>query len=343
MIKEAIVKIVNKGDLTYEEAYTVMNEIMGGQTTPTQNAAFLAALSTKSARAETTDEIAGCAAAMRGHAVKVETGMELFEIVGTGGDNAGSFNISTTAALVAAAGGMKVAKHGNRAASSLCGTADCLEALGVNINASKETMERALREENICFMFAQKYHSAMKYVAPVRRELGIRTIFNVLGPLTNPAHATRMVLGVFNADYVDKIAAALNQLGVTDALVVFGEDGLDEISACGETEVAELRHGKVERYTVKPEDFGLTRCTKADLVGGTALENAEITKNILLGKSTPAQRTAAVLNAGAAIYVAIDGLSLKDAMQKAQDVIDDGSAYKKLQAFIRITNEEDDQ
>jgi len=234
-------------------------------------------------------------------------------------------------------------RDGNRAASSRSGAADCLEALGVNINASKETMERALREENICFMFAQKYHSAMKYVAPVRRELGIRTIFNVLGPLTNPAHATRMVLGVFNADYVDKIAAALNQLGVTDALVVFGEDGLDEISACGETEVAELRHGKVERYTVKPEDFGLTRCTKADLVGGTALENAEITKNILLGKSTPAQRTAAVLNAGAAIYVAIDGLSLKDAMQKAQDVIDDGSAYKKLQAFIRITNEEDDQ
>ena len=343
MIKEAIVKIVNKQDLTYDEAYAVMNEIMSGETSPTQNAAFLAALSTKSTKAETTDEIAGCAAAMRDHATKVETGMDIFEIVGTGGDNAHSFNISTTSALVAAAGGMKVAKHGNRAASSQCGTADCLEALGVNVNASKETMERALREENICFMFAQKYHSAMKYVAPVRRELGIRTIFNVLGPLTNPAHATRMVLGVFNADYVDKIAAALNQLGVTDALVVFGEDGLDEISACGETEVAELRHGKVERYTVKPEDFGLTRCTKADLVGGTALENAEITKNILLGKSTPAQRTAAVLNAGAAIYVAIDGLSLKDAMQKAQDVIDDGSAYKKLQAFIRITNEEDDQ
>ena len=343
MIKEAIVKIVNKEDLTYDEAYTVMNEIMSGETTATQNAAFLAALSTKSARAETTDEIAGCAAAMRAHATKVETDMDLFEIVGTGGDNAHSFNISTTSALVAAAGGMKVAKHGNRAASSRSGAADCLEALGVNINASKKTMERALREENICFMFAQKYHSAMKYVAPVRRELGIRTIFNVLGPLTNPAHATRMVLGVFNADYVDKIAAALNQLGVTDALVVFGEDGLDEISACGETEVAELRHGKVERYTVKPEDFGLTRCTKADLVGGTALENAEITKNILLGQSTPAQRTAAVLNAGAAIYVAIDGLSLKDAMQKAQDVIDDGSAYKKLQAFIRITNEEDDQ
>ena len=343
MIKEAIVKIVSKQDLTYDEAYAVMNEIMSGETTPTQNAAFLAALSTKSAKAETTDEIAGCAAAMRDHATKVDAGMDIFEIVGTGGDNAHSFNISTTSALVAAAGGMKVAKHGNRAASSRSGAADCLEALGVNINASKETMERALREENICFMFAQKYHSAMKYVAPVRRELGIRTIFNVLGPLTNPAHATRMVLGVFNADYVDKIAAALNQLGVTDALVVFGEDGLDEISACGETEVAELRHGKVERYTVKPEDFGLTRCTKADLVGGTAPENAEITKNILLGKSTPAQRTAAVLNAGAAIYVAIDGLSLKDAMQKAQDVIDDGSAYKKLQAFIRITNEEDDQ
>ena len=278
MIKEAIEKLMQAENLTYDQVKESVDEIMTGQASPALIASFLTALS-----------------------IKGETDVE--------------HALDPTYA----------------------------EALGVNINASKETMERALREENICFMFAQKYHSAMKYVAPVRRELGIRTIFNVLGPLTNPAHATRMVLGVFNADYIDKIAAALNQLGVTDALVVFGEDGLDEISACGETEVAELRHGKVERYTVKPEDFGLTRCTKADLVGGTALENAEITKNILLGKSTPAQRTAAVLNAGAAIYVAIDGLSLKDAMQKAQDVIDDGSAYKKLQAFIRITNEEDDQ
>ena len=333
-------KLMQAENLTYDQVKESVDEIMTGQASPALIASFLTALSIKG---ETDEEIAGAAESMRSKALPLDSDGDILDIVGTGGDKSGSFNISTTAGIIAAAAGVRIAKHGNRAASSRSGAADCLEALGVNINASKETMERALREENICFMFAQKYHSAMKYVAPVRRELGIRTIFNVLGPLTNPAHATRMVLGVFNADYVDKIAAALNQLGVTDALVVFGEDGLDEISACGETEVAELRHGKVERYTVKPEDFGLTRCTKADLVGGTALENAEITKNILLGKSTPAQRTAAVLNAGAAIYVAIDGLSLKDAMQKAQDVIDDGSAYKKLQAFIRITNEEDDQ
>lgn len=340
MIKEAIEKLMQAENLTYDQVKESVDEIMTGQASPALIASFLTALSIKG---ETDEEIAGAAESMRSKALPLDSDGDILDIVGTGGDKSGSFNISTTAGIIAAAAGVRIAKHGNRAASSRSGAADCLEALGVNINASKETMERALREENICFMFAQKYHSAMKYVAPVRRELGIRTIFNVLGPLTNPAHATRMVLGVFNADYVDKIAAALNQLGVTDALVVFGEDGLDEISACGETEVAELRHGKVERYTVKPEDFGLIRCTKADLVGGTALKNAEITKNILLGKSTPAQRTAAVLNAGAAIYVAIDGLSLKDAMQKAQDVIDDGSAYKKLQAFIRITNEEDDQ
>ena len=328
MIKEAIEKLMQAENLTYDQVKESVDEIMTGQASPALIASFLTALSIKG---ETDEEIAGAAESMRSKALPLDSDGDILDIVGTGGDKSGSFNISTTAGIIAAAAGVRIAKHGNRAASSRSGAADCLEALGVNINASKETMERALREENICFMFAQKYHSAMKYVAPVRRELGIRTIFNVLGPLTNPAHATRMVLGVFN------------QLGVTDALVVFGEDGLDEISACGETEVAELRHGKVERYTVKPEDFGLTRCTKADLVGGTALENAEITKNILLGKSTPAQRTAAVLNAGAAIYVAIDGLSLKDAMQKAQDVIDDGSAYKKLQAFIRITNEEDDQ
>ena len=340
MIKEAIIKLSKKQDLTYDEAEAVMNEIMDGAATPVQMASYLTALSMKG---ETIDEITASAAGMRAHCIKLLHDMDVLEIVGTGGDGANSFNISTTSSLVIAAGGVPVAKHGNRAASSKSGAADVLEALGVKITIPPEKSAEILKKINICFLFAQNYHIAMKYVAPVRRELGIRTIFNVLGPLTNPAHATRMVLGVFNADYVDKIAAALNQLGVTDALVVFGEDGLDEISACGETDVAELRHGKVERYTVKPEDFGLTRCTKADLVGGTALENAEITKNILLGKSTPAQRTAAVLNAGAAIYVAIDGLSLKDAMQKAQDVIDDGSAYKKLQAFIRITNEEDDQ
>ena len=202
MIKEAIEKIVNKKDLTYDEAYTVMNEIMSGETTPTQNAAFLAALSTKSAKAETKDEIAGCAAAMRDHATPVDTGMDIFEIVGTGGDNAGSFNISTTSAIIAAAGGMKVAKHGNRAASSKCGTADCLEALlealGVNIQQDPEKCVELLNEVGMCFFFAQKYHTSMKYVGPIRKELGFRTVFNILGPLTNPGRPTQMLLGVLS-------------------------------------------------------------------------------------------------------------------------------------------------
>lgn len=214
MIKEAIVKIVNKEDLTYDEAYTVMNEIMSGKTTPTQNAAFLAALSTKSARAETTDEIAGCAAAMRAHSVRVKTDMELFEIVGTGGDNAHSFNISTTSALVASAGGMKVAKHGNRAASSKCGTADCLEALGVNILQSPAKCIELLNTAGICFFFAQKYHTSMKYVGAIRKELGFRTVFNILGPLTNPAVPTTQLLGVYDGYLVEPLAQVLINLGI---------------------------------------------------------------------------------------------------------------------------------
>ena len=214
MIKEAIIKIVSKGDLTYDEAYAVMNEIMSGETTATQNAAFLSALSTKSARAETTDEIAGCAAAMRDHATRVNTGMDVFEIVGTGGDNAHSFNISTTSALVAAAGGMKVAKHGNRAASSLSGTADCLEALGVNINQSPARCVELLNEVGMCFFFAQKYHSSMKYVGAIRRELGFRTVFNILGPLTNPASPKMQLLGVYDEYLVEPLAQVLVSLGV---------------------------------------------------------------------------------------------------------------------------------
>ena len=243
MIREAIVKIVNKGDLTYEEAYAVMNEIMSGETTPTQNAAFLAALSTKSARAETTDEIAGCAAAMRAHAVKVETGMELFEIVGTGGDNAQSFNISTTAALVAAAGGMKVAKHGNRAASSQCGTADCLEALGVNIHQSPAKCVELLREAGMCFFFAQDYHTSMKYVGAIRKELGFRTVFNILGPLTNPGTPVRQLLGVYDEYLVEPLAQVLINLGVKRGMVVYGQDKLDEISLSAPTTICEMRDG----------------------------------------------------------------------------------------------------
>ena len=243
MIKEAIVKIVNKEDLTYEEAYTVMNEIMNGETTPTQNAAFLSALSTKSAKAETTDEIAGCAAAMREHATKVDTGMDIFEIVGTGGDNAQSFNISTTSAVVAAAGGMKVAKHGNRAASSKCGTADCLEALGVNIEQDPELCVKLLEEAGMCFFFAQRYHTSMKYVGGIRKELGFRTVFNILGPLTNPAKPTMQLLGVYDEYLVEPLAGVLVGLGVKRGMVVYGQDKLDEISMSAPTTICEIKDG----------------------------------------------------------------------------------------------------
>lgn len=337
MIKEAIVKIVNKGDLTYEEAYTVMNEIMGGQTTPTQNAAFLAALSTKSARAETTDEIAGCAAAMRGHAVKVETGMELFEIVGTGGDNAGSFNISTTAALVAAAGGMKVAKHGNRAASSLCGTADCLEALGVNIHQSPAKCVELLREVGMCFFFAQDYHTSMKYVGAIRKELGIRTVFNILGPLTNPAVPAMQLLGVYDESLVQPLAQVLAGLGVRRGLVVYGQDKLDEISMSAPTSVCEIKEEFYRNFVIRPEDFGLNRCAKADLAGGTPAENAEITRGILRGEKGP-RRDAVILNAGAGLYVGGKADSIAAGVTLAGGILDSGAALAKLEAFREASN-----
>ena len=285
MIKEAIVKIVNKEDLTYDEAYAVMNEIMSGETSPTQNAAFLAALSTKSARAETTDEIAGCAAAMRDHANRVDTGMDVLEIVGTGGDNAGSFNISTTTALIAAAAGIKVAKHGNRAASSLCGTADCLEALGVNIDQSPELCVKLLKEVGMCFFFAQKYHTSMKYVGAIRKELGFRTVFNILGPLTNPASPTMQLLGVYDGYLVEPLSQVLSSLGVKRGMVVFGTDKLDEISLSAPTRISEIRDGWYRTATITPEDFGFARCTREDLKGGAPAENAEIKyKKLLLQK-----------------------------------------------------------
>ena len=284
MIKEAIVKIVNKEDLTYDEAYRVMNEIMSGETSPTQNAAFLAALSTKSAKAETTDEIAGCAAAMRDHAIRVETDMDVFEIVGTGGDNAQSFNISTTSALVCAAGGMKVAKHGNRAASSRCGTADCLEALGVNINQSPVRCKELLSEVGMCFFFAQKYHTSMKYVGAIRKELGFRTVFNILGPLTNPGSPKMQLLGVYDAYLVEPLAQVLISLGVKRGMVVYGQDKLDEISMSAPTTVCEFKDGWFKSYTITPEQFGFARCTRKDLEGGTPEENAQITRALLRGE-----------------------------------------------------------
>ena len=340
MIKEAIVKIVNKEDLTYDEAYTVMNEIMSGDTTPTQNAAFLAALSTKSAKAETTDEIAGCAAAMRDHATKVDTGMDVFEIVGTGGDNAHSFNISTTAALVAAAGGVKVAKHGNRAASSSSGTADCLEALGVNIEQSPEKCKELLKEAGMCFFFAQKYHTSMKYVGAIRRELGFRTVFNILGPLTNPSSPKMQLLGVYDEYLVEPLAQVLASLGVRRGMVVYGQDKLDEISLSAPTRVCEIKDGWIKSYVIKPEDFGFERCTKDDLKGGTPQENAQITRDIL-GGAKGHKRNAVLMNAGAALYIGGKADSIQEGIGLAAALIDEGKAADVLRKLIDISNKKE--
>lgn len=337
MIKEAIVKIVNKEDLTYDEAYTVMNEIMSGQTSETQNAAFLAALSTKSARAETTDEIAGCAAAMRAHATRVETGMELFEIVGTGGDHAQSFNISTTAALVAAATGMKVAKHGNRAASSQCGTADCLEALGVNIHQNPKKCLELLKEAGMCFFFAQEYHTSMKYVGAIRKELGFRTVFNILGPLTNPGTPTMQLLGVYDEYLVEPLAQVLLNLGIRRGMVVYGQDKLDEISMSAATTVCEIRDGWFRTFVLTPEEFGFERCSKEDLKGGTPKENAEITLAILKGEKGP-KRNAVLLNAGAALYIGEKADSIKAGIALAEELIDSGKALDTLYRLIEGSN-----
>ena len=333
MIKEAIAKIVNKGDLSYDEAYTVMTEIMTGQTTPTQNAAFLAALSTKSTKAETIDEISGCAAAMREQATPVpHPGMEVLEIVGTGGDGAHTFNISTTAAMVA--------KHGNRAASSMSGTADCQEALGVNIQQDPDKALKLLQEVGICFLFAQKYHAAMKYVGPIRKELGFRTVFNILGPLTNPASPEYFLLGVYDEYLVEPVAKVLAKLGVKRAFVVYGQDRLDEISASAPTTICELKDGYYRTDVIRPEDFGLTRGKKEELVGGTPAENADITRGILSGMIKGTKRNAVLLNAGAALYIGGMADSMADGVKLAGELIDNGAAMAKLEAYVKASNEQ---
>ncbi len=338
MIKEAITKIVSKQDLSYDEAYTVMNEIMSGETTPTQNAAFLSALSTKSAKAETKDEIAGCAAAMRDHAIRVDTGMDIFEIVGTGGDNAQSFNISTTSAIIAAAGGMKVAKHGNRAASSKCGTADCLEALGVNIQQEPEKCIELLNEVGMCFFFAQKYHTSMKYVGAIRKELGFRTVFNILGPLTNPGRPKYMLLGVYDEYLVQPLAQVLSELGVERGMVVYGQDKLDEISLSSPTTICEIKDGWYKTRVISPEDFGFEKCTKEDLKGGDPSENAEITRKILSGEEKGPKRNATLLNAGAALYIGGKADTFEDGVKLAAEIIDSGKATATLEKLIEVSN-----
>lgn len=338
MIKEAIMEIVDKKDLSYDEAYQVMNEIMSGETTPTQNAAFLAALSTKSTRAETIDEISGCAAAMRDHAIKVDTrGLEVMEIVGTGGDKAQSFNISTTGAFIMAAAGIKVAKHGNRAASSKSGTADCLEALGANISLEPDKCRSLLETTGMCFLFAQKYHTSMKYVGAIRKELGIRTVFNILGPITNPASPTYQLLGVYDSSLVEPLAKVLTKLGVKQGMVVYGTDCLDEISISAPTLICEFEDGKYNTYEIAPEEFGLTRATKNDIVGGTPKENAEITRAILSGEKGP-KRDTVLLNSGAALYIAKKAPTFGEGIELAAELIDSGKATAKLGEFVAASN-----
>ncbi len=338
MIKEAIIKIVDKQDLTYDEAYAVISEIMAGETTPTQNAAFLSALSTKSTKAETIDEITGCAAAMRDAALKFENDMDLLEIVGTGGDNAHSFNISTTSAFVIAASGIKVSKHGNRAASSLSGTADCLEALGVNISLDPEKCRELLEEVGFCFFFAQKYHTSMKYVGGIRKELGIRTVFNILGPLTNPASPKHHLLGVYDRSLVEPIAQVLMKLGSQSGMVVYGDDKLDEISLSSSTTVCEYKEGWLRTYKITPEQFGFERCTKADLEGSTPVENAKITRGILTGDIQGYKRNAVLMNAGAAIYIGGKAESLNEGISIASEMIDSGKALEVLDKLVVLSN-----
>ena len=340
MIREAIEKIVNKGDLTFEEARTVMNEIMCGNTTATQNAAFLAALSTKSTKAETIDEISGCAVAMRALATPVpHDGIDVMEIVGTGGDGAHTFNISTTSAMVLAAGGVKIAKHGNRAASSLSGTADCLEALGANISLDPAKCLELLEKVGFCFMFAQKYHTAMKYVGPIRKELGFRTVFNILGPLTNPASPQYFLLGVYDEYLVEPIAKVLASLGVKRAFVVYGQDKIDEITPSAPTTLCELRDGYYRTTVITPEQFGIARCEKKDLEGGSAQENAEDTKAILAGKMHGPKRDAVLMNAGAGFYITGKAESMEAGIKMATEILDSGKGLEVLEKFVALSQE----
>ena len=338
MIKEATSKLIDRKDLTYGEALAVMDEIMSGGTSPVQTAAFLAALS---AKGETIEEITACAAGMRARALPVEYADDLLEIVGTGGDGSNSFNISTTSSLVIAAGGVRVAKHGNRAASSRSGAADCLEALGVNISLSPERCVSLLQSVGICFLFAQAYHSSMKYVGPVRKELGIRTIFNILGPLTNPAHANLQVLGVYAEEMVEPLAHVLHNLGVRRGMVVYGQDKLDEISLSSPTTVCEFNGDQFTTYVIHPQDFGLIPCEKSELVGGTPQENAQITLDILNG-AKGAKRDAVLLNAGAGLYVAGRAASLAQGVRLAAELIDSGRAMEKLREFVLESNRKEE-
>ncbi len=334
MIKEAIAKVIKKEDLDDEMMTAVMDEIMSGEATDAQKASFLTAMNMKG---ETIEEITAAAKVMRQHCERFLNDMDVLEIVGTGGDGANTINISTLASIIVSSVGVPVAKHGNRAASSKCGTADCLEALGVNITVNAEKSYEMLKKLNICFLFAQKYHTAMRFVGGVRKEMGIRTLFNCLGPLANPAGASMQLLGVYGESLVEPLAHVLHNLGVKRAMVVYGEDRMDEISLSAPTYVCEVMDGEFKTYTLTPEQFGFERCKKEDLAGGTPEENAQIVREILQGAKGP-KTDAVLLNAGAAIHIA-KGCSIEEGIREAREAIESGKAAKQLEAFIAMSNE----
>lgn len=334
MIKEAVAKLSKGEDIGYEMSREVMNEIMSGEASDVLKSAYLTALSQKG---ESIEEITGSAEEMRNKSVPLSTDIETLEIVGTGGDGSNSFNISTTAALVISAAGVPVTKHGNRAASSRSGAADCLEALGVNITVSPERSREILEEIGICFLFAQKYHTAMKYVAPIRRELGIRTIFNILGPLANPASPSMQIMGVYEEGMVETMAKVLANLGIQRGMVVYGKERLDEISVCAPTSICEIDHGRFTTYQITPEQFGMPRYSREELEGGTPAENAAITRAVLCGERG-AKRDAVVLNAAAALYIAGKAQSMEEGAALAQEMLDSGKALRRLEQFIELSN-----
>lgn len=334
MIKDAISLLVKGNDLSTEMMTAVMEEIMTNEATDAQKASFLTALAMKG---ETIDEITAAAKVMRSHCERFLNDMDVLEIVGTGGDGSNTFNISTLSAIVASAAGIPVAKHGNRAASSKCGTADCLEALGVKIDIAPALSAQLLKDIDICFLFAQKYHTAMRFVGGVRKEMGIRTLFNILGPLANPAGANMQLLGVYSEDLIEPLAHVLCNLGVKRAMVVYGTDSIDEISLSAPTKVCEFRGNNFKTYEITPEQYGFTRCAKEDLVGGTPEDNAKIALDILNDQPGP-KLDAVLLNAGAAIYIASDNITMEDAIAKARVLIESGAAKKQLETFIEKTN-----
>lgn len=338
-MKELIKKVVEKKDLSYEEARRAMEFLLGDGATQAQRASFLTALMMKG---ETLDEIVGCADVMKEKAEHVapKNRPNYVDLVGTGGDGTFTFNISTTAAFVAAGAGVNIAKHGNRSISSKSGSIDVLEELGINVMLEADAVEKCIEETGIGFMFAQIFHKSMKNVGMVRKELGIRTIFNILGPLSNPSNSENMVVGVFSSELVDTFSKAMQKMGVKNALVIHGKDGMDEITTADETLVAELKDGDIKKYTLTPEQFGLKRAKKEELLGGDAKTNKEITLSILKGEEKGSKRDIVLLNAAAAIYVSGLAPSIAEGIKAAEKSIDSGKAYKNYESVVSFTNKQ---